>query len=182
MNLDFLSIKRSVDNITGQVSNLRTEIEGKKRRREEIAAAPLAREDVVQMVDTLFQCARDDFPAKLAKSLEQRIVACATALQVDRTALRQDASCNLMALHMEHPGGSHPPSAVDLEFSLFALLGQSLRDPLVKTIGEMPWPGKPGLPMAKRTGELTRLDTEIAELEAQLQKIEREAAAAGIKV
>ena len=99
----------------------------------------------------------------------------------DKTALRQDASSNLLALHMNHPGMIQP-EAVDLEFSLLAILGDTLRAPLIKTVETMPWPSEPGLPMNKRPEELSRLDSEISELEKELSEIQKQAAEAGIQV
>lgn len=179
MNLDFLSLKESVQSIGNRVSQLRTDIEQKKRRREEIAAAPLAREDVVLMVDDLLRRAKEEYPQRLAESFAQRIMRCNVELPKDITALRQRLDTNLIGIH--NHATQLQPEAVDLEFGLCALLGETIRGPLVKVIEEMPWPADPGLPMAERFAELARLDAEVINLEKELRTIEREAEAAGVR-
>ncbi len=179
LGINFASIKKTVADLGAQVGQLKADIQTAKQQRELIEAAPLAREDVVGLVDALILRAKAEFPGKLAESLSKRIIQCKTDLAADKTALGLDRSSNLLALHIEH-AGSQPADVFDLEFSLLGVLSDQLRGPLIEAVRTMPWPGEPGLPLVQRKVELAKLDKQIAELEGQLQALVREAESAGL--
>ncbi len=180
MSFDAASLKSQITDLAAAVATLQGQVQAKKQEREDIINAPLARSDVAAFVGELFDRAGVEYPRRLSESLAGRITNADLTLPPDNFYVRQSLSNNLAALH-NHPQ-NFKAEAIDLEFGLMALLGDTLKTPILATIAVMDWPGTPGLTLAARTTQVAALNAEIAALEADLAGLMTIADASGVSL
>jgi hypothetical protein len=137
-------------------------IEERKRRREDLQALPLPRDDVLELLAEYAAACRRRHGAELRRNL-------------------QDALPRVMAMP-EHSIGLISLTRGDLsEGTLLALFGPAVLDVLRAEIETWDWP-EAGPSRAERRAEIERLDGEIDELERQLDELRREALLAGVRL
>lgn len=167
---DFLKVRQSVDGLAKQVREIKSQIEAKKRKREDISTAPAARSDI---------------RALMARMVEQRAAEHADAFgkMLAQFARRPDNIVNPQGMQqtlvLGTPAVGVAPSARSLEAGLCNILGDAVLAGLLRQVDEMPWPNE-GLPHAERAPLLAKLDREIGELERELAELNGSARAAGI--
>jgi outer membrane murein-binding lipoprotein Lpp len=170
---DFLSIKKSVQDLAQQVSQLKQKIEALKRAREDLATAPAARVDIKATVSALLE----ERAATYAKGFRRQMDA--FVRKPDRIgapgALRQEL---LMGIPTE---AGQISNLFTLEMGLSALLKDAIHNGLMAQIDAMEWPEQ-GLPMAERKLALEKMDADISTLESDLNALNQAARSAGISI
>lgn len=167
---DFLGLKKSIADIGVQAHTLRADLEAAKRERDEIAAAPVPRSELADVLCQWVDKIGDEYPASLANAVRH---------------LRDDAEADPMtrisapALLTCSGAGS---DQVIRPAVLCYLLNDAIKDGMRRAVEEMPYPAAEGLPRAERLKKLEALDKRIAKLEDDLLELHRQADAAGIKL
>lgn len=170
---DFLSIKKSVQDLAKQVSELKGKIEALKRKREDIATAPAALVDIKARVTALV----DERAAVYSKGFRRQMDAFVRKPEriAEPGALKQDL---LMGLT---PEAGQTASVFTLEMGLSALLKDGILKGLMAQIDAMDWPEQ-GLPFSERSSALEKIDAEISQLEYDLNALNQAARSAGISI
>lgn len=167
---DFSSIKKSIASIGSEATKLRTELEKARREREELAAAPITREE---LTDAL--C---DWIDRIGESYPRHLVSTVSHIR-DHAEINPQSLTVPPALLTVHGGGSSPqvqPAA------LCFLLADVLKDGMRRAVEALPYPTAPGLPRAEKVEKLAALDKQIAKLEADLLELRNDAEAAGVSL
>ena len=165
---DFLGLKKSIADIGVQAHTLRADLEAAKRERDEIAAAPVPRSELADVLCQWVDKLGEQYPAHLVNAARH---------------LRDDAERDPMdraippALLTANPGGS---DQVIRPAALCYLLNDAIKDGMRRAAADMPYPAAEGLPRAERQKKLEALDKRIAKLEGELMELHRQADAAGI--
>ena len=167
---DFLGLKKSIADIGSQAASLRDQLEAAKREREEVAAAPVPRSELADVLCQWVDKIGDEYPANLVNAVRH---------------LRDDAEVDPMtrigapALLTCSGAGS---DQVIRPAVLCYLLNDAIKDGMRRAADEMPYPAPEGLPRAERLKKLEALDKKIAKLEGELLDLLREADAAGVSL
>lgn len=170
---DFLSIKKSVQDLSKQVSELKGRIETLKRKREDVATAPAALVDIKARVATLLE----ERTAVYSKGFRRQMDVFARKPEriADAGAMKQDLMMSMP------PEAGQTASIFTLEMGLSALLKDEILKGLMAQIDAMDWPDQ-GLPFAERVQVLAKIDAEIAQLEYDLSTLNQAARSAGISI
>lgn len=170
---DFLSIKKSVQDLAKQVTELKKKIESLKRDREDVATAPAALVDIKATVSALL----DERAASYAKGFRRQmeVFVRKPGRIGEPDALKQQL---LMGVP---PGAEQIASIFTLEMGLSALLKDVIHKGLMAQIDAMEWPEQ-GLPMVERARQLAKMDAEISQLESDLNALNQAARSAGISI
>lgn len=175
MTFDFLKIKTAITGIGQHMNGLRTELETRKRQREELAAAPGTKADVI----ALFHAHIDETAAQYTGRLQRAIE---VSLGHGRDLhLGPDGRPQLGPLTLGRANAATPCTPHDIESSLFFVMGPAMKLAVADAINAMPWPAD-AQPVVGRAAEMAKLDKKIAALEKSEQDLRREAAAAGVVV
>lgn len=170
---DFLSIKKSVQDLSKQVSELKGKIETLKRKREDVATAPAALVDIKARVAALLEERAAVYSKGFRRQMDvfarnpERIAAAG--------AMKQDLMMSMP------PEAGQMASVFTLEMGLSALLKDGILNGLMAQIDAMDWPDQ-GLPFAERVQALGKIDAEIAQLEYDLSTLNQAARSAGISI
>lgn len=173
MKIDFALFRSTVGKLADEVRNLRGQIESKKRIREEISAAPLAREDVWSVVEDHIDRHAAGFPERFMMEIDGLVK---EGVLPGRPG---GIGVNVLAAPRHR---LNQPDVRDVQACLLGLLGDLLKPRIRQAVMDLQWPAEPGMPAVARKQRIEELDREITDLEGQLLVIEREAAAAGVQV
>lgn len=170
---DFLSIKKSVQDLSKQVADLKGKIETLKRKREDIATAPAALVDIKKRVTALVE----ERAAAYSKGFRRQMDVFVRKPEriADPGALTHDLLIGVT------PESGQTASLFTLEMGLSALMSDAIIKGLMAQIESMEWSDQ-GLPFSERVQALEKIDAEIAKLEQDLNAIHRDARAAGISI
>jgi len=174
--LNFEPITSALDKLRSSRKDLRTRLEEKKQRREELARSPASRADMVKAYDEVID--------RLGQEYQERLV-----MEVSRFSSHP--------LHIDElAGDSHPlgktaplslgwrnakyPDRVD-PGALCYFLPDLLKDGMHRAIEATPNLGAVKLDLGARRAEIEKLDSEIGAMEAELEQLEKAAADAGIR-
>ena len=80
------------------------------------------------------------------------------------------------------PSFSWPEPGSVTHYALMGLIGDTLRDALLAQAAAMPYPTPVGLPAAQRVERLQQLDREANELQARINSLREQLAAAGVRL
>lgn len=170
---DFLSIRKSVEALGRECTEQRAALEQLKQKREEVAAAPPSRDDVIRVICQRINAVSQSYPQDL-----QRVIG--PILAGGKVENVKNWQLNFL-LPAAYSDGANT-SASSLMSGLAFLLGDDLMNEAVgRAIRRMEWPDN-AIPLAQREKELARLDGEIGKLEKQLADLSIEAAKAGISI
>lgn len=169
--VDLSAIKSALSKLAQQKREMNADLEGLKRRREDLQAASLTREDVL---------------AKLCDYIDR---AGAPHEAIIKTAVETVRSTpgRLLGGQFEEGRPVRPYLLADVgkremsEAAFLYLLQQPLKEAVRTVIEAMPWP-EAGPPEAVRVVELARLDQEIADLEDKLRELQQAAIEAGATI
>jgi len=168
--LDFLKLKKSIQDVNVQANSLRQTIEEKKQRRDFLETAPLSRNELAEKVCEMIDAHGAQYPERLSMALE-----------FSKFKPLFDFKASNLALVNTTGGGATEGQLPKVNaYWIFAdLYKQRLSD----AIDVMDWPdNEVGPPLAERQTELKKLDKEIMKLEGQLQDIRQSAEQAGIHI
>lgn len=170
---NFNFFRTEVAKVTQQLGEMRAELERKLRRREELQRAPLAKEDLLAMLETWVDAEASKYPDALRKALQFIIRNPGQALGSE--------SCPGVGLLTAtfHVGEVGSPE--HLQKNLFFYFRDQFKAGFRKAVAEMKIDGA-GPTLAERARELAQLDTQIAELQDTLDLVAREAVASGISI
>jgi hypothetical protein len=175
MGADFTALRRQIAGLGIAVRELRQRIELLTREREDLASAPPARGDVLDMLNKWL----DEQAAQCGRNLSvmlggflRRAVALGDAGEVRKTVTLLGAT--------KAPDVAATPRTADVVF--IGLLLPELRRNLPGVVEQIPWMAPEGLPLAQRAERLRALDEQIATLEGEEAELVAQAASAGIVV
>ena len=158
------AIKKVVSELVGAKRNFDSEIEKLRQRRIELQTLPLPRADAIAAL-------QEGVDTRTARWVES------FALTIKPMRERFDEHPQMMLLESN---GSYVESNRIFPDALYALLAPSIKETISSEIGRMKWPDLVGPPRAERARELAKVNTRIAELEADLKTIREESRSAGI--
>jgi hypothetical protein len=166
---DFLSIRKSVDSLQGQLAGLRSQAEGLKREREELHLAPATKDDVIAAF-----CARIDevgatYPADLKRAAGVYF------------AGREIPSLKTQPLGFLMPQANHGMNSAAVVASLAFLLRDDMKAGIARAINALDWPAG-AVSLAERSKRLSKLDADIARLESEENSLREHASRAGIVI
>lgn len=162
---DFNPLKKLLSDATTQIDSRKVELEKLRRTREDIAAAPISREDAIRALH-----ARIDTDA--AKHMDI-VVNALTPLISKGDPIRMDASI----LSAAKPGLAASP--LSIEAGLCLAMGDVIKAAASRIVEAMEWP--PGaLDHAVKEKKVSELDRKISDLEAELTQLVHSARAAGV--
>lgn len=175
---DFLGLKKTLSDVAGQVSELRSQIEKLQRQREDIATAPATREDVKAMVTSWVAGRSAEYVKRLQFNM-QEIVSNPSDFQ-DENAV--NGRMTLFGRTRQQGGLGMFPGPELEDMAICCLMGPALVKSLHETIDSMDnWP-KGGIPMRDRAKEIQKLDEKISRLVEQESSIVSAAADAGVRI
>lgn len=150
------------------------ECQSAKREREELAAAPGTREDVIDLLTA--QIDRDGalYSERLYVEID-RVLNFAREIPIGPGG--GPARCPVV-ITKEYPNS--PPLFSDVETSMYFLFGKELKKAVSEAVFAMPnWPASTQ-PLKGRRERLAKLDSKIAGLEQEIAQMRAEATEAGV--
>jgi len=155
-------------------AELRARIDKLQAERSRVQSAPLARADVLAILDRWLARASSEYLADLRALLGPLI----RGAQRTRSDAELDRAVRLFG------AGAAFGQAVDaqqLDRALVGLLGDQVRAALVRTVEAMDWPSN-ALSLAERAATLAELDRELDALMREEVELTESARAAGLKL
>jgi hypothetical protein len=170
---DLSSIRKAIQGLGGQVRDLRGQIEDLKRQRENVANAPVAKSDILRMLEGWVQSARQEYLGQLRVTLQQSFKRPEHCDDPGRVSNRM----SLVGAVGQHNGLMGGPRSID--GALCTFLGDQLVAGFTQALDGMAWPTG-GLPLAERTAAVQKLDKKIGELQKQEAELVQAAREAGV--
>lgn len=172
---DFLKLKNEVASIAGKVKDVRAAAEKLKRQRENLAAAPATKDDIIRLILAQVDEAAARYPARLRDAIDYT------------TTCGQPSHIGINGKHLpvgiftvrEHR--NIPPTISDIQDSLCFFLRSQIKSAIEIAFEDMPWPDG-AQPVEGRAAALEKLDCEIAKLEAEETSLRQAASAVGIVI
>lgn len=164
---DFSSLNRQVADIGEEVRSRRRELEGYRRERDLIAAAPLSREDTIRALHARID-AEGDRHLKVFTGNLRALVAKGCPERIDGPIL----AC-------QKPDVSPTPASLEAAISL--IFSAQFKTSVAGVVEAMDWP-QGAMDHADKQIKLAALDTKIGKVESDLTGLVRSARAAGINV
>lgn len=156
-------LRDALSGLVQQKTGIEAEIEQRMRRREELLALPLPRDDVMVLISEAIAQRRSVFSHGVGEQLD---------------FLRKTYLTELPAHTSLLPVSGRELNANMLEY----VLGASLQRCLEVELRSWDWPSEVGPPRAERAREIARLDGEIESLEAELTRLLQAAREAGVRL
>ena len=150
------------------VTEIGAQIKAAQARIEHLKKSPPPRSDLIAFFEKL----ADQKAGEYGNALEF------TIQRLTGDPLRMQTCDSIGILTAVRPGT--PPTFQSLEVAILSMFGADIKTAIKKRIETMPWPGEPGPPVADRVALIAKAERELKELEAQLDNLCNEAAAAGI--
>jgi hypothetical protein len=167
MKFDFLGLKKTVASMGEQVRELRVQIETLKRQREELAAAPHSRDDVLAILSSRIDREGAVYAHRLRHAIRPVI---------NRgPGISNDVYVPIMTAEKDNvPAG---PKTIENAFCLF--FNAQMKEAVAAALAGIEWPDG-AVSHIDRVAKLTKLDREIDALEAEETELAKQAAAAGV--
>ena len=159
---------QALGGVRSTVSDLAAQIRAAQARIEHLKKSPPPRSDVVAYFEKLV----DEKASEYDKAMEF------TVQRLSDDPLRMAANDGIGILTAVRVGA--PASFQSVEIAILAMFADYIKAAVRKRIEATPWPGEPGQPVADRPALIAKAEAELKELEAQLDNLRNEAAAAGI--
>lgn len=153
------SLRSAVTGARQSLQALQARIEELRQEREALQSAPLAKADVLELLDGWLGSAAAGYPAALERALapiRARGIAARARLQ---------ASPQIFCGPLNAPTRDGAPTDwSSLQAALLYVLGDRIRDAMRQAVGAMDWP-EAGPPLAQREARLSEIEAELAQLE-----------------
>lgn len=161
--LDFL---RGARDLVGEAKKLRSDLDEKKQRRDELRALPLPKEEVIRQVGEYIDTQKDKYQVAL-----KSVLAAFLREIPSRTndAIATHGGIRFLT-HATGPGELSDHHR-NIEPALIAILGDTLKGGIIAEIERMDWP-KCGPVLKDRERLIEALDSEIASLEKTATEID----------
>ncbi|WP_295581029.1 hypothetical protein [uncultured Lamprocystis sp.] len=172
--LELTGLKSSLATVRKQYNAAQGALEALKREREEIAAAPLTRVDLIDGVDRWADSMADDYRKKLGTLL----MSARHPARAGKLFTQEDHFRKMLLGHEAH-GGSTNQSGPGQEAFVWLLGPEAIKNAFRSVIEALPIDNE-GLPLVERRARLKELDHQLGKAEAALSELRRDAAAAGI--
>lgn len=177
---DFSSAKNVIQNLVGHVRGLDGQIEALRREREEVAAAPPTKGEVIDQLSDYLARGAVEFQKNFARDLDQLLRKRDNFPKL--TTVAGDVFAVQNAIHvLDCAPIGNAPSIASLGNAMFYFLGDVMKSSVEARVNEMPWPAG-ALDASTRAKRLAELDKKIGALEAEQSKLAQEARAAGISL
>lgn len=153
------SLRSAVTGARQSLQGLQARIEALRQEREALQSAPLAKADVLELLDGWLSNAGARYPAALARALapiRDRGMSAPIRLQESPQVF-----CGPLGATARE---GEPTSWSTLQAALIYALGDRIRDAMHQAVGAMEWP-ESGPPLAQRQARLTEIEAELAQLE-----------------
>ena len=164
MAIDLNAVTAGLSELDRQVRDLRRSLEAARRQREELAAAPLPRADVLALLQ-----GEVDYWASQAPTL------------LDKTFSTLASRPGKLAGDWQGRMPLLPASTPELAHVLPALLGTELKAGLATAINARAEDPAAGLPWSERAASLAALDLEIETAESDLATLRGQVMASGLR-
>lgn len=165
---DFLKIRDSVNSLAAEVQGIRSDIEQKKQRREDLQTLPIPKAEMVAEIGAWIDAQND-----ATREHAQRVVN-----QLLNRPTKPLQEFNIIPLLSNPADGRHLVG----QQHLLLMLGDLIKDQLPAWLDRIDYPEVVGPPRAERMAELVKLDKEIDKLERQEAELLEQAAQAGIQI
>jgi len=173
--LDFAGLRTAVQSLGAEHKRLIAEIETLKRRREDTAAQPVAKADLIGAVNKLV----DDHAANYREALAERLRNIGAQTEnIENGLVASPRSWQNKLLGIVPGIHRVPDTDYPQSTALMLLFGDAIKATLRREVEALDL--CEGLPLAQRRVELKRLDKEISGAEEQLAKLRAEASDSGI--
>lgn len=166
---DFSPLKKLLSDAGEQMRTRQVQLEKLKREREDIAAAPTSREDVIRALHDRIDKAADTHMDIFASAMRPLILKGDTA--------RLDAPLPIVATAKS---GSAPTPA-SIEAGLCLVMGDQMKAAATRIIEAMEWPSG-ALDDAVKQKKILELDSKISGMEAELTALVNSARAHGVSI
>lgn len=170
---DFLTVKKTVQDLASKARSLKEKIEQLKKQREDIATAPAAKSDIKAQITQAIEERSKQYEKHFRRQMDRFVRAPARAAEPGQ--LRQDLLLTIT------PDNGQMPSFYTAEAGMAAIFKRLMLEGLHAQVDAMDWPEQ-GLPAAERAKALGELDTSIAKLESELSDMLGSARSAGISI
>lgn len=172
---DFMKLKNEVASIAGKVRDVRAQAEKLKREREDLAAAPATKEDIIRLMMAQVNEAAARYSARLRDAIDHTTT-CGQPAHIGTNG--KPCSVGIFTVR-EHQ--TNPPTVADVQDSLCFFLQGQIKSDLERALKDMSWPAG-AQPVEGRAAALEKLDRKIAELDAEETDLRQAAAAAGVVI
>jgi hypothetical protein len=162
--VDFPSLGQAITQLGNSIQDLMARREGLAQRRDQVAALPMHRDDLIAAVDSWIDSVKPHYARHLQEILAPR------SRRADRP-LPESRHGDFGLLGDAFKVGPFP---------ILALLGPALKESLATMIRELDLPDADALPSGERLALLESLDSQIEALDSELADLHRQAAAAGL--
>lgn len=165
--LDFLSLRKQLADVGGEIRSRRREIETLRRERDLVSAAPLSREDTIKALHARIDAEGAKHLKIFSGALWQRVVkGCPTRIGGPILAAQK-------------PDVSPTPASLEAAISL--MFADQFKVSVGRIVAAMEWPAG-AMDHADKQKKLADLDSKIGKIEADLTALVQSARAAGISV
>lgn len=162
---DFSGIKKLLGDAGAMIRSKRAELEGLKRERDILAAAPLSKEDTVKAMHRRIDAEAVRHMATLSAAVRQLVV----GGNPDRI--------DMPILAMTKPG--YTPSPLSMEAGMCLAFGDQMKAAANRIIEAMPWP-EHAMDNREKVDRLAKLDARIAAVESDVRGMIASARGAGL--
>jgi hypothetical protein len=172
---DLAGLKSAVANVGKEYRRLSAEVEKLRVKREDVAAAPVAKADLVAAADGWVDAEAARYREVLTKRLE------AIGASTENVANGLGASPRLWQnklLSIVPSLSPQPDTPFPQPAALMLFFGDSVKAALRREVEALDI--VEGLPLAERKRELAKLDRQIGDAEEQLSRLRAEASSAGV--
>lgn len=172
-SFDFLSFRKTVQDLASKARALKEKIEQLKKQREDIATAPAAKSDIKAQITQAIEERAKQYEKHFRRQMERFVRA--PARVSDPAQLRQEL---LLAIT---PDNGQMASFYTAEVGMAAVFKRLMLEGLHAQVDAMEWPDQ-GLPAAERAKVIHELDASIGALETELSELLGSARSAGISI
>lgn len=170
---DFLTVKKTVQDLASKARSLKDKIEELKKQREDIATAPAAKSDIKAQISRVIEERATQYEKHFRRQMDRFIRT--PARITDAAQLRQNL---FLAIP---PENGQTASFLTSEMGMAAIFKKLMIDGLHAQVDAMEWPDQ-GLPAAERARAILELDDSISRLELELSEMLGSARSAGISI
>lgn len=171
--IDFFAIRKTIADLGEQVRKLHDEREHLQRQREDMESLPLAKADLLTLLDDWVDRQAASFPERLATG-------CAFYLRNPLAELpKSKEQGKPLAVLGATSNPADIPGVGTLESSLFFVLGGAIKQGLRPAVEAMDL-GEEGPPRAERLAMLEAIDARINALDDQERELREQAAQSGL--
>lgn len=162
---DFSGIKKLLGDVGAMIRSKRAELEGLKRERDILAAAPLSKDDTVKAMHSRIDAEGARHMATLSAAVHQLVI----SGNPDRI--------DMPILAMTKPGWA--PSPLSMEAGLCLAFADQMKAAASRIVESMQWP-EHAIDHREKVDRLAKLDAKIAAVESDVRGMIASARGAGL--